>query len=133
MSGVVKELWKNAPDEHDFPASADYLRLLMPEAAVNATIKALRKAPLTQRKAKDLLRASRLPILSPDNVHVRNDLGKIAHGVQLSPVMLVRGNLEGGWPLQIADGYHRVCASFHVAEDADIPCLIVDARLKTRT
>jgi hypothetical protein len=24
--------------------------------------------------------------------------------------------------LQIADGYHRICASYHLDEDADIPC-----------
>jgi hypothetical protein len=132
MTGMVKELWKNEPDPHDFPAAADYLSLLLPEAAVIATIKAMGKAQITQRKAKDLLRASRLPILQADNVHVRNDLGKIANGVLLSPVLLVRGSLANGWPLQIADGYHRVCASFHTAEDANIPCLIVDARLKSR-
>ena len=28
--------------------------------------------------------------------------------------------------LQIADGYHRVCASYHLDENADIPCRIVD-------
>jgi hypothetical protein len=25
-------------------------------------------------------------------------------------------------PLQIADGYHRVCASYHLDENTDIPC-----------
>jgi hypothetical protein len=24
--------------------------------------------------------------------------------------------------LEIADGYHRICASYHLDEDADIPC-----------
>ena len=28
--------------------------------------------------------------------------------------------------LQIADGYHRVCASYHLNEDTDIPCRLVD-------
>jgi hypothetical protein len=28
--------------------------------------------------------------------------------------------------LQIADGYHRVCASHHVDENTDIPVKIVD-------
>ena len=30
-----------------------------------------------------------------------------------------------GVPLQIADGYHRVCASYRLGEDTDIPCRIV--------
>jgi hypothetical protein len=28
--------------------------------------------------------------------------------------------------MHIADGYHRVCASYHVEENTDIPCRIVD-------
>jgi hypothetical protein len=28
--------------------------------------------------------------------------------------------------LTIADGYHRVCASYYTADDADIPARIVD-------
>jgi hypothetical protein len=28
-------------------------------------------------------------------------------------------------PLHIADGYHRVCASYYLDEDTDIPCRIV--------
>lgn len=31
-----------------------------------------------------------------------------------------------GFPLQIADGYHRVCASYHLNEDTEIPCRIAD-------
>jgi hypothetical protein len=29
-------------------------------------------------------------------------------------------------PLIVADGYHRICASYHLDEDADIPCRITD-------
>jgi hypothetical protein len=29
--------------------------------------------------------------------------------------------------LQIVDGYHRVCASYYIDEDADIPSRMVDA------
>jgi hypothetical protein len=27
-------------------------------------------------------------------------------------------------PLTVADGFHRICASYHLDEDADIPCRI---------
>jgi len=47
-------------------------------------------------------------------------------GKRLSPVLLVRGALERGFPLQIADGYHRVCASYHLGENNDIPCRIAE-------
>lgn len=122
----MTENWQTEPAEHDYPAAADYLSLILPDATANALAAALRAAPLYKRKAKDLLRASRLPLLPSDNVHVRKDLVKVKKGVPLSPVLLVRGNLAGDVPLTVADGYHRVCASHHLDEDADIPCRIVD-------
>ena len=39
-------------------------------------------------------------------------------------MLLVRGDLALGLALQIADGYHRVCASYHTDENTDIPCRI---------
>jgi len=41
-------------------------------------------------------------------------------------ILRVRGRLGSGIPLQIADGYHRVCASYHVDENTDIPCCIAE-------
>ena len=70
--------------------------------------------------AKDILRASGLALLPPDNHEVTKDLNKVKAGTKLSPVLLVRGT-----PLWVADGYHRVCASYHLDEDALIPCRIV--------
>jgi len=119
------EHWKDAPDDHDFPAAADYLSLLLEPAEVDAKVKALRGASITHRKAKDLLRASRLELLPAENVHVKKDLGKVQKGQLLSPVLLLRGKLAGDVPLTIADGYHRICASYHLDENADIPCRIV--------
>jgi len=80
------------------------------------------------RKAKDLLRASGLPVLAADNFHVAKDLKKVAQGTLLSPVLLVRGVLRTDMPLIVADGYHRICASYHLDEDADIPRRIADLR-----
>jgi hypothetical protein len=50
----------------------------------------------------------------------------VKKGVKLSPVLLVRGGLGGDRPLTVADGYHRICASYHLDEDADIPCRLAD-------
>jgi hypothetical protein len=41
-------------------------------------------------------------------------------------VLVVRGHLGTGRPLTVADGYHHICASYHIDEDADIPCRLVD-------
>ena len=124
---TTKEHWKVAPDEHDYPAAQDYLTLVASEAKAKALVEALKAAPLTVRKAKDLLRASRLPLLPDNNPHVIKDLEKVHKGDQLSPILLVRGDFAAAVPLQIADGYHRICASFHLDEDADIPCRLVSA------
>ncbi|HYA00805.1 MAG TPA: hypothetical protein VEK76_10705 [Candidatus Binatia bacterium] len=121
----AREHWKDEPDEHDFPAAADFLSLVLGPREVEDKVNALRKASLVHRKAKDLLRASRLELLPADNVHVKKDLGKVDRGQQLSPVLLVRGSLAADSPLTVADGYHRICASYHLDEDADIPCRIV--------
>jgi len=118
--------WKDEPDDHDYPAAVAYLSLLVPEATAKVLSDRLRAAPLAHRKAKDLLRASRLPVLGPDNVHVASDLEKVKKGRPLSPVLLVRGRLTDDVPLTVADGYHRICASHHLDEDADIPCRIAD-------
>jgi hypothetical protein len=123
---MSKEHWKSEPDEHDFPAASDYLSLLFPGSAVNEMVLGLKSAPIMQRKAKDLLRASRLEMLPPDNVHVAKDLAKVKSGIALSPILLVRGKGEKDVALIVADGYHRICASYHLDEDADIPCRIVD-------
>jgi len=124
---MAVETWKNEPDDRDYPAAGDYLSLILDEASTAHLVDALRKAPLVHHKAKDLLRSSRLAQLPPDNIHVAKDLKKVAHGEMLSPVLLVRGRVADDVPLTIADGYHRVCASYHLDEDADIPCRLIDA------
>ena len=124
---MAKEHWKSEPDEHDYPAASSYLALLLPQPAVDALVAELRAAPIGHWKAKDLLRASGLSLLPVDNPHVMSDLKKVKDGEDLSPVLLIRGNLSTSAPLQIADGYHRVCASYHLDENADIPCRMAPA------
>jgi hypothetical protein len=120
-----REHWKSEPDDHDYPAADDYLSLLVAPEVADALVDALRKAPLVHRKAKDLLRASGLEMLPKTNVHVAKDLDKVAKGERLSPVLVVRGDVARGVPLTVADGYHRICASHDLDEDADIPCRMV--------
>ncbi|HEY4872413.1 MAG TPA: hypothetical protein VIJ03_11035 [Candidatus Dormibacteraeota bacterium] len=124
---AIRENWKELPDDHDYPAAEAYLSLLMPPAKAKQLVGRLRTAPIVRRKAKDLLRSSRLAVLPPENFHVARDLKKVKDGKKLSPVLVVRGQLTSHIPLTVADGYHRVCASYHLDEDADIPCRLVDA------
>jgi hypothetical protein len=118
--------WNTEPEDHDFPAASDYLSLVVPDQLAQSLTDALRRAGTIHRKAKDLLRASELALLPANNPHVAADLDKVKKGKLLSPVLLVRGELGGGVRLTVADGYHRICASYTIDENADIPCRMVD-------
>ena len=113
--------WLDSPEEHDYAAAADYLSLLTSMTEAKRVADWLRDKRTVTRKAKDILRASGLPLLPPNNVHVVKDLRKIEGGERLSPVLLVHGQ-HGRSPLTIADGYHRVCAVYIMDEDAEIAC-----------
>ena len=112
-------LWKRDPEEHDYPAARDFLDLLVPPDEVERLVKRLKRAETTAKKAKDILRAAGVPLLNPDNPHVRHNLDKVRAREKLSPILLVRGQ-----PLIIADGYHRVCSIYYLSEDLEVPCRI---------
>jgi hypothetical protein len=116
--------WLEKPEAHDFPAAADYLALLADSATVKKLTKRLQAGTVVYKKAKDILRAAQLSLLPVDNPHVASDLSKIKKGEPLSPILLVRGDIVTGVSLQIADGYHRVCASYHTDENTDIPVVL---------
>ena len=114
--------WLAEPEAHDYDAAAAYLSMLAEKGSVDQTVAALKAAKPVFQKAKDISRAAGLKLLADTNAHVRSDLAKISEGEKLSPILLVRGSAVGGYPLQIADGYHRVCASYLTDENTDIPC-----------
>jgi hypothetical protein len=117
---VAGEHWQDEPEAQDFPAAESYLSLLVGPAAAARLAKALRKEKTLQHyAAKDILRAAGLPLLDPDDSEVTADLNKVKAGKKLSPVLLVHGI-----PLWVADGYHRVCASYHLDEKTPVPCRI---------
>ena len=117
--------WLDEPEAHDFDAAADYLSLVGDPDVVAKTVATLHKAEPAYRKAKDILRAARLDLLPTTNMHVKADLDKIHAGKRLSPILLVRGDAKRGARLEIADGYHRVCASYVADENTTIPCRLV--------
>src|SRR6266566_578056 len=97
MPQTVK--WLPKPEKHDFQSAEDYLSLIMParRAAEYRRKLAAARSEITHRKAKDILRASQLALLGGDDTR----------------------------PLIVADGYHRVCASYWIDENTDIPCVLV--------
>ncbi|MGA2613945.1 MAG: hypothetical protein ABSG38_10885 [Spirochaetia bacterium] len=118
MNGTIK--WLEEPRESNYPAALSYLLLVFSNAT--EIVERLKKAQVTQFKAKDIFRASGLSLLGVSNSHVKKDLSKIADGQALSPILLVR---REGEKVVIADGYHRMCAVYSQDEDALIPCKIV--------
>lgn len=121
----IAHLWRAGPRKEDLEAAEAYLALLFPPAEAKRLVTALRHAPVTRHHAKDLLRASQTHLLDEDNPHVAGHLKKVKKGKQMSPVLLVRGDAANGVTLTIADGHHRICASWHWDEDAPIACCLV--------
>ena len=118
---VASEHWKDDPEAEDFPAAESYLSLLVGEEAAAKLAKALHKErSLKHYAAKDLLRAADLPLLASNDSEVAADFKKVKQGDKLSPVLLVQGV-----PLWVADGYHRICASYHLDEKTQVPCRVV--------
>jgi DNA-binding transcriptional LysR family regulator len=124
-STLKKLVWLEEPAEHDYPSAASFLSLVARGEQVEALTALLSQAPTVRQAAKDILRAAGLPLLAVDDPEVAKDLARVADGVALSPVLLVRGDIDTGRKLMVADGYHRVCAGYHLDEDSAIPCRIV--------
>jgi len=114
--------WLSEPEEHDYPAARSYLGLIYDDDAAAVLEKRLRRARMSQFKAKDIFRASGLSLLGVSNAHVEKDRKKILKGRSLAPLLLVRDRQNG--KVVVADGYHRLCAVYSFDEDAVVPCKI---------
>lgn len=116
-----KHIWLDNPEEHDFPAAQDYLELIYEPEIATILVDKLTKTETIIKKSKDIFRASKLALLPLENRHVQENFKKIKADKKLSPILLVRGKNE----LIIADGYHRLCCSYYLTEDLDVPCRLV--------
>ena len=122
----IKNIWLAKPSSEDYSAAQDYLTLLFSRADVEALVRRLDRANVVEYHAKDLLRASQTHLLAKDNPHVSSQLKKIKKGKKMSPVLLVKGDGRTGVTLIIADGQHRICASWYCDEDAPIACCLTE-------
>jgi disulfide oxidoreductase YuzD len=117
----LENIWLKEPEDHDFPAAQDYLELVYEPAEAAKIVKKLKTAKTIVKKSKDIFRASTLNILPADNKHIQANIQKIVLRKKLSPILLVRDNGK----VVIADGYHRLCCSYYLTEDLDVPCRLV--------
>ena len=124
MADAPKVKWLDEPVDKDYAAARSYLSLLVAAGDLEPLIERLRSAPVGRWRAKDILRAARLPLLSPkQSVEVAEKLAKVRAREALSPILLVV--LRADVIAQIADGYHRTCAAFLAHEDTLVPGRIV--------
>src|SRR5579862_3760019 len=114
--------WLGAPQKHDYAAAEAFLSLLMDRPAARNIVQRLQDAAMSEYAAKDVFRASGLPLLGFGNSHIEKDRTEIIKNEKLSPILLFRDERAG--KLVIADGYHRLCAVYTFDEDALIPCKI---------
>ena len=115
--------WLSDVEEHDYAAAESYLCLVYRRARVTRMMAEFRQARVVQFKAKDVFRASGLSLLGVSNLHVEKDREKIRKGQGLSALLLVRDEENG--KVIIADGYHRLCASYECNEDEWVHCKII--------
>ena len=125
MAKSPKVQWASEPATHDYASVGSFLDLIASQSQVEDVTTLLRSAVTVDKHAKDILRSAGLPLLPADDPEVAKDLKRVGKKIPLSPVLLLRGDVAGGVPLQIVDGYHRVCASYHVNEDTEVACRLV--------
>jgi len=112
--GAIQYLrWRKDVADHDYAAASSYLSIRYGESRAQEVSQKLRKLPVIQRRANDILRATQripLPLSDPG---VLRDLQKVLAGEKLSPVLIAQGD--------IADGYHRVSLAYALDPYADVP------------
>ena len=123
MGNKTEIKWLETPEEHNYPAAESYLGLIYDAQTTADLILHLKRAHVSDFKAKDIFRSSGLSLLGVSNSHVEKDRKKILAGHALSPLLLVRDKANG--KVVIADGYHRLCSVYGFDEDTVIPCKIV--------
>jgi len=123
-----KVRWLDEPEDKDYAAARSYLSLLVPDGELEPLIARLRVATPGSWRAKDILRAARLPLLGPkQSDEVAEKLAKVSAKEPLSPILIVV--LRPDVLAQIADGYHRTCAAFLTHEDTLVPGRILFAQV----
>ena len=119
----TKVKWFNKPLQHDYPAARSYLSLTLAPREARTLCGKLKLAAMSEFAAKDIFRASGLPLLSASDSQVEKCRVQIIRNERLSPLLLWRDTRCGR--LIIADGYHRMCAVYSFDEEAIIPCKII--------
>jgi hypothetical protein len=113
--------WSKDANDSDYAAAETYLSLVMAPKVAARLVKELRKAPIRQLLARDILRAAGIsPFGTTPSEEQRQ---KILAKKPLAPLLLARAERE--MRLIVADGYHRVSTVYAFDEAAAVPCKLV--------
>ncbi len=112
--------WKKDVVAHDFNAAEAFLSIRLNPEKAKGLVKRLKNAPLTERRANDILRASGHEPLPLNDPGVLRDLVHVIGGEKLSPVLVV--SFDDG--AEIADGYHRVSLTYALDPFGVVPVRI---------
>lgn len=112
------------PVAQDYTGAQAFLNLCCPPDVSAALLAKLKSSKVTQARANDILRASKLKPITDNDPGVAKEIDNIKSQVVLPPVLLVQGDVFRGIPLVIADGFHRVCAAFLRDPDAVVSCVL---------
>jgi hypothetical protein len=116
-SPVGKIEWLDEVADHDYKAAEAYLSIKLDKEAVDELVGRLRKAPLTTRRANDILRAAGVAAAPLEDPGVIKDLVKVIERKRLSPVLVIRDKAGA----DIADGYHRVSLVYRIDPYGVVP------------
>jgi hypothetical protein len=121
IHSAVQIKWADHVADHDYSAAEAYLSLKLDDDAVAKAVKRLREAPLTSRRANDILRAAGLAAAPLDDPGVMKDMIKAIEGRPLSPVLVISSKKSA----DIADGFHRVSLVYRLDPYAAVPLKLV--------
>src|ERR1700689_5207107 len=112
--GAVQYLrWRKEVADHDYAAASSYLSIRFGENRAREMSEKLKKLPVIQRRANDILRATGRDPLPLSDPGVLKDLQKVLAGEKLSPILLAEAD--------IADGYHRLSLAYALDPFAGVP------------
>ena len=116
-------LWSDEPANSNYPSALSYLSLIFDVDKAEEIVDRMLKVEMSEFKARDIFRASGLPLLGISQHQIQRNYQKMKLDEELSPLLLVRD--KENRKVIVADGYHRLCAVYHYHDDAIIPCKIV--------
>lgn len=112
---MTKIKWDDEPESKDYAAAEDYLSLF------GLSLHDAETVTEVAYKAKDLLRASGLEPLPPHDDEVMSKTAKVNDGEKLAPLIVF---IQKGKRPIIADGFHRLSASYWHDQDTTVPCAV---------